>query len=137
MYIILAINLGQHIFCNQICSKLCLETIWVFYLIHACVQDDFIIVIYYWKPIIVPQTSRNPIKLRSITVSWYGKSHVKLCIIIHIWGEDIGSLTIFSNSSWKFGSCSRYYDQSYGLVYALSHDRSSSSLKRRLISLSN
>ena len=31
-------------------------------------------------------------KFRPTTVSWYGNFHVKVCVIIHIWGEVIVSL---------------------------------------------
>ena len=41
------------------------------------------------------------------------------------------------NSSWKYVSCSRYSNKSFGLGFELSYVRYSSSLKRQLISLSN
>ena len=42
--------------------------------------------------LLVPQTSLHPIKLSSIAVSWYGKFHVKVCVIINIWCEVIVGL---------------------------------------------
>ena len=97
MYVPLTINLEKNIFCNHICRKLCLVPIWVFCLIHACVQDGAITGHSNWKPILVPQTSHHLIKFSSITVSWYGKFHVQVCVIIYIRGEVIFVL-------WNTGS---------------------------------
>ena len=92
MSIPLTIDLGKHIFCNSICSKWCLVLIWVFYLIHACIQDGIFTGIYNSQPILFPQMSHQLRTFRSIIVCWYGNFHVQVCVIIHISDEVIVGL---------------------------------------------
>ena len=140
MSVSLTINSGKHIFCPITCSEWVLVPIWLFYLICACIQDWIVTDLSNWNPILVPQTSYHLIKLRSISIYRYGKLHVQVCVIIHIWGEVLvilchnGVIDYFIKNIPISSDCvPGTMTSPIGCIFSLLYVRSSSSLKRLTI----